>query len=174
MRPSFHVSRPGLLVSGILFGALTTLAWAKDGPAIEKLQVPSGFHVAVYAADVPNARALAIGSKGTVFVGSRSAGKVYALSDEDQNGRADKVRVIAEGLNMPAGVAFHEGDLYISAVSQILVLRTSRISNNSGKVSNAIYPFDCSPNVCLGTDITFDELEIRVIEKVNDRFSTIH
>ena len=123
MRPSFHVSRPGLLVSGILFGALTTLAWAKDGPAIEKLQVPSGFHVAVYAADVPNARALAIGSKGTVFVGSRSAGKVYALSDEDQNGRADKVRVIAEGLNMPAGVAFHEGDLYISAVSQILVLR---------------------------------------------------
>lgn len=123
MNPAFHAFRPGLVAPAILLAAFAASTWAKDPPAIEKLRVPAGFHVTVYSADVPNARALALGSKGTVFVGSRSAGKVYALSDADHDGRAEKSRVIATGLNMPVGVAFHNGDLYISAVSQILALR---------------------------------------------------
>jgi glucose/arabinose dehydrogenase len=123
MNPAFHAFRPDLVAPAILFAAFAASTWAKDPPAIEKLRVPAGFQVTVYSADVPNARALALGSKGTVFVGSRSAGKVYALSDADHDGRAEKSRVIATGLNMPVGVAFHNGDLYISAVSQILALR---------------------------------------------------
>lgn len=98
-------------------------AMAKDLPPIERLQLPPGFQLSIYSAEVANARELALGAQGTVFVGSRSAGKVYALTDEDNDGRADKVRVIATGLTMPVGVAFHKGDLYISAVSRIFALR---------------------------------------------------
>ena len=122
MKPSVHASGTGLLVFGMLV-AIATPAYSKDAPPIDRLQVPPGFHLAIYSDDVPNARALAIGANGTIFVGSRGAGKVYALTDSNHDGRADKVRVLAQGLNMPVGVAFHDGDLYISAVSQILALR---------------------------------------------------
>ena len=123
MKPSIHVSGSGLLALGVLLVATVAPAHSKDAPRIDRLQVPAGFHVSIYSADVPNARALAIGAKGTVFVGSRGEGKVYALTDSNHDGQADKVRVIAEALNMPAGVTFHDGDLYVSAVSRILALR---------------------------------------------------
>ena len=114
---------PRTMSVGLSLGVFAMSAFAKDLPPIERLQLPPGFHISVYSADVPNARELAVGSSGTVFVGSRSAGKVYALSDDDHDARAETVRVIASGLNMPVGVAFRDGDLYISAVSQILALR---------------------------------------------------
>lgn len=90
---------------------------------LDQLTLPRGFHIAVYSDQVPNAREIALGAKGTVFVGSNDAGKVYALTDSTGSGKADKVRVIATGLQLPVGVAFKHGDLYISAVSKILVLR---------------------------------------------------
>ena len=79
--------------------------------------------MALYSSQVPDARELALGARGTVFVGSAGAGKVYALTDTHGDGVADRVRVIASGLQQPMGVAFRDGDLYISAVSRILVLR---------------------------------------------------
>jgi glucose/arabinose dehydrogenase len=90
---------------------------------LDKLVLPKGFHIALYADQVPNAREMAVGANGTVFVGSTGAGKVYALTDRDGDGVADQVRVIASGLQLPMGVAFHDGDLYVSAVSRIVVLR---------------------------------------------------
>jgi len=90
---------------------------------LDRLVLPKGFHIAVYSDQVPSAREIALGAKGTVFVGSMDAGKVYALTDSNHDGHADRVRVIASGLEMPVGVAFRHGDLYISAVSRILVLR---------------------------------------------------
>lgn len=92
-------------------------------PPLSRLHLPPGFHISVYSDQVPSAREIALGSKGTVFVGSMAAGKVYALSDADHDGHAEQMRVVASGLEMPVGVAFHDGDLYISAVSRILVLR---------------------------------------------------
>ncbi|HEX8779309.1 MAG TPA: PQQ-dependent sugar dehydrogenase [Rhodanobacter sp.] len=90
---------------------------------LDRLVLPRGFHIAVYSDQAPSAREIALGAKGTVFVGSMDAGKVYALSDTRHDGHADKVRVLASGLEMPVGVAFRHGDLYISAVSRIYVLR---------------------------------------------------
>ena len=92
-------------------------------PRLDLLRLPPGFRVSVYSDAVPSAREMALGDQGTVFVGSMRAGKVYALTDSNHDGRADRVRVIADDLEMPVGVAFHKGDLYISAVSRILVLR---------------------------------------------------
>ncbi len=92
-------------------------------PQLDQLTLPKGFHIAVYSDQVPNARELAVGAKGTVFVGSNDAGKVYALTDANGDGVAERVRVIASGLQLPVGVAFKDGDLYVSAVSKILLLR---------------------------------------------------
>ncbi|MEO8986276.1 MAG: PQQ-dependent sugar dehydrogenase [Rhodanobacter sp.] len=92
-------------------------------PALDQLTLPAGFHVAVYSAQVPNARAMTLGARGTVFVGSAGAGKVYALTDANGDGVAERVRVVASGLKLPMGVAFRDGDLYVSAVSRIVVLR---------------------------------------------------
>ena len=103
------------------------LAWASlsvmAAPALDRLTLPKGFHIGVFSDQVPQARELALGANGTVFVGSSDAGKVYALTDADHDGRAEKVRVVASGLELPIGVAFHHGDLYVSAVSRIVVLR---------------------------------------------------
>lgn len=92
-------------------------------PQLDKLTLPRGFHIALYADRVADAREIALGANGTVFVGSSDAGKVYALTDSNGDGVADKVRVVASGLQLPIGVAFHHGDLYISAVSRIVALR---------------------------------------------------
>ncbi|MGA8277018.1 MAG: PQQ-dependent sugar dehydrogenase [Rhodanobacteraceae bacterium] len=91
-------------------------------PELDRLTLPPGFHIAVFSDQVPGARELALGADGTVFAGS-TGGEVYALTDADHDGRADKVRVIASGLEYPIGVAFHDGDLYVSAISRIVVLR---------------------------------------------------
>jgi glucose/arabinose dehydrogenase len=98
------------------------LALAAPTPAqlVARLQVPSGFTVTLYADGVTNARAMTWGDHGTLFVGSMDAGTVYALRDDNHDGRADSVRVIASGLKLPVGVAFRDGALYVSAVDRIL------------------------------------------------------
>lgn len=90
------------------------------GTTPEKLILPKGFSIAVFA-QVANARQMALGQR-TLFVGSRDAGTVTAIP-LDRHLRPGKPVVIARGLNMPVGVAFRDGDLYISAVNRILRLR---------------------------------------------------
>src|SRR3954469_18298251 len=74
---------------------------------LDKIKLPPGFEISVFADNVPNARAMAVGDRGTVFVGSMRAGKVYAIRSRD--GKAVETHVVATGLNMPVGVAFHQG-----------------------------------------------------------------
>ncbi len=88
--------------------------------SVADLKLPAGFEIAVYASDIDNARQMALGDDGTLFVGSRKAGKVYALRDNDGDGKADQQYVIDEELNMPSGVAFRDGALYVAAVNRIL------------------------------------------------------
>jgi glucose/arabinose dehydrogenase len=87
---------------------------------LDQIHLPPGFKIEVYAADVPNARQMALSPKGVLFVGSRSEGKVYAVVDQNKDGKADKVWVIARGLRMPSGVAFRDGSLYVGDVSKVL------------------------------------------------------
>jgi glucose/arabinose dehydrogenase len=83
---------------------------------LDQIKLPAGFSIDVWA-KVPNARGLALGKNGTVFVGSKDEGKVYAVTEA---GGARRVRTIADGLNLPLGVAFRDGALYVSAVDRIL------------------------------------------------------
>jgi glucose/arabinose dehydrogenase len=90
-----------------------------DDLPLQSIHLPEGFRITEYAR-VPNARAMTLGTKGTVFVGSMSAGKVYAVVPSADGTHADAVHIMAQGLQRPVGVAFKDGDLYISAVDRIL------------------------------------------------------
>lgn len=109
-----------------LVGASGYCRWTGQIPApllemlARRIQLPPGFKVELYATGVPNARSLTLGSGGTVFVGSRRAGKVYALVGNGRGDRASEVITIARGLNTPNGVAFHDGSLYVAEVSRVL------------------------------------------------------
>ena len=100
-----------------------TGAWADAVPLQEvlaQLHVPAGFSVSVYADNVPNARSLALGDNGVVFVGSGREGKVYAVQDANHDGIAEQRHIIAENLTMPNGVAYKDGALYVTEISRIL------------------------------------------------------
>ncbi|KXU88602.1 sorbosone dehydrogenase [Paraburkholderia monticola] len=84
---------------------------------IEKIKLPPGFHIEVLSDDVSSARAMTLSPKNILYVGSMD-GHVYAL--ELSNGRVTGRHVIATGLQMPVGVAWRDGALYVSAVSKIV------------------------------------------------------
>ncbi len=83
---------------------------------VDRIKVPAGFKVSLWAHGINNAREMVWGDKGTLFVSSRVAGNVYALVDK---GDSREVKVIAKGLNLPNGIAFKNGTLYIAEISRI-------------------------------------------------------
>jgi len=87
---------------------------------IDKIILPDGFSIDIYAENVENARQMVLGDQGTLFVGTRSAGKVWAISDFDGDQRGERVQLIDSGLKMPSGVEFRDGALYVAAVDRIL------------------------------------------------------
>jgi glucose/arabinose dehydrogenase len=104
------------VMAGLLAVFPTASAQRGDLP-LDLIRLPPGFRIEVIAR-VDNAREMALGAKGTLFVGSMQAGKVYAVRFRP-DGPAT-VTTIASGLDRPVGVAFRNGALYVSAVSRIL------------------------------------------------------
>src|SRR5467141_346382 len=92
------------------------IAAALDKLPTAKLKLPPGFNIEVYASGIANARSLAEGDKGTIFVGSRLLDKVSAIVNKDGK---RTVKVIASGLYRPNGVAFKNGTLYIAELSKV-------------------------------------------------------
>ncbi len=114
-------------------GQKIPIADAKADVQLDKLKLPEGFSIDVWAAEVPNARSMAVSESGIVFVGNRQENNVYALVDENGDGKADSKYVLATDLRMPNGVAVKDGDLYVAEVSRIL--RFKDIENNLTKPS---------------------------------------
>lgn len=84
------------------------------------IKLPSGFKFSLYASSVKNARSMTVGDKGTLFVGTRNAGNVYAVVDKDGDRVGETVYTIASNLYMPCGVAFKNGSLYVAEVNRVL------------------------------------------------------
>lgn len=103
-----------------LFAAVAMTATACAEVTLDQVSLPDGFRIAIYAEGVDNARQMALGDDGTLFVGTRRAGDVYAVTDRDGDQVADQVRVIDTGLKMPSGLAFRDGALYVAALDRIL------------------------------------------------------
>ena len=95
---------------------------------IDRLRVPPGFKVEVWAEGVPDARSLALGSKGTVFVSTRLLQNVYAIVDR---GGKREVKTVLKGLRSPNGIAFDGGTLYVAERHRI-----TRYDNIEDKLDN--------------------------------------
>ena len=103
-----------------------------QGLPLDQIKLPPGFTISIYA-EVSNARSMVLSSNGTLFVGNRSEDKVYAVKDTNGDMVADKIYVIDKGLNMPNGVAFKAGDLYVAEVSKILKYENIELKQRSYK-----------------------------------------
>jgi len=108
------------VLAGIAFLVAGTAGCAAE-PRLGDIKLPPGFRIAVYA-EVPNARSMTLGAKGTLFVGTRDSkgGEIYAVLPEATAGGKHRVVTIARGLHSPNGVAFRDGALYVAEISRIL------------------------------------------------------
>ncbi|MBK1662347.1 PQQ-dependent sugar dehydrogenase [Paracraurococcus ruber] len=98
-------------------GPATPTPLAELQENLKKIKLPPGFRIEVWAHGIPEARQMAWGDNGTLFVGSFGATNVYAVTE--RNGQRS-VATILKGLNMPTGVAFRDGALYVAAINKIL------------------------------------------------------
>ncbi|MES2935235.1 MAG: PQQ-dependent sugar dehydrogenase [Pseudomonadota bacterium] len=119
---------------------LANLSAAANVP-IEQIQLPAGFHIEVVAR-VANARQMALGDNNVLYVGSMTEGKVVAVQ-LDKSYIAGQQYVIASGLTLPIGVAYRDGNLYVSAVSRIL--RYDQIGQHLSKPPAAVVIRDDLP-----------------------------
>lgn len=92
---------------------------AADLP-LELIQLPEGFKIELFAEGLTNARSLARGAEGTIFVSTRAHGNVYAVQDTDGDHKADQTWTLAKGMNSPNGIAFRDGSLYVAEIDRIL------------------------------------------------------
>lgn len=91
------------------------------------IRMPDGFVIEHYA-DVPNARSLALGENGTVFVSNRTGRSVFAVTTD---GETPQVIEILKGLDTPNGIAVFDGDLYVAEISRVTRYRSieARLNN---------------------------------------------
>ena len=108
------------------------------------ISLPPGFKAEIFADNLPGARSLAFGDNGTVFIGTRDRGVVYAIRDSDSSGSADRRWTIAEGLFMPNGVAFRNGSLYVAEVNRII--RFDDIENRLDNPPDAVSIYSSLPS----------------------------
>jgi glucose/arabinose dehydrogenase len=135
------IGRPGSEAAAKLAPvAPPPLPAAPDKLPTAKLKVPAGFNIEVYAAGMANARSLALGDKGTVFVGSRLVDKVYGIENKDGK---RSVKVIASGLYRPNGVAFKDGTLYIAELSK--VSKIEKVEDNLDSPPKPVMIYDKLP-----------------------------
>ncbi|GHU47025.1 sorbosone dehydrogenase [Betaproteobacteria bacterium] len=121
-----------LLLPLALAVAYAAPSWAQTSQArlpLEQIKLPAGFKIELWAR-ADNARGMTQGSGRTLFVGSRGAGIVTAI-EYDADYRVTKTHIIARGLTMPAGVAFRDGNLFVSSHERIVRLDgiESRLAN---------------------------------------------
>jgi glucose/arabinose dehydrogenase len=106
---------------------LPSLVWA-----LEDIELPPGFVIEEYAT-VANARSLAVGDNGTVFVSNRRGQSVYAVVDD---GVGTRTIELVDDLSSPNGIAYYNGDLYVAEIDR--VTRYDDIESNLENVPEAV------------------------------------
>lgn len=107
---------------------------------LDKIKLPPGFQISLWAEGMPNAREMTVGKNGTVFASTRFVGNVYAVVDK---GGKREVKIIAKGLYRPNGVAYKNGALYVAELSRIL--RFDDIDNRLDNPPAPVVVFDKLP-----------------------------
>ncbi|MGG5811404.1 PQQ-dependent sugar dehydrogenase [Falsiroseomonas sp. CW058] len=89
-----------------------------DQLPVAALRLPDGFRAEVFAHGIPGARMMTEGPGGTIFVGTRTIGRVYAVSPNPDG--TTRTRIVAQGLAQPNGVAMVGDSLYVMAINRVL------------------------------------------------------
>ncbi|MEM9620315.1 MAG: PQQ-dependent sugar dehydrogenase [Pseudomonadota bacterium] len=100
----------------VLLLCSSQLGWTNDD---NRLQLPAGFSIERLNFSVPNARQMALTPNGTLIVGTRRRGKVYAVPDAMSDAEPAVIDLLSD-LRMPSGITVHDGDLYIGALNQVI------------------------------------------------------
>ena len=83
---------------------------------LDRIKVPKGFKVELWAHGMPGVRMMARGTKGTIWAGTRTIGRVYEIKDK---GATREHRILAEKLTQPNGIAFLANSLYVMAINRV-------------------------------------------------------
>jgi glucose/arabinose dehydrogenase len=109
-RPTRRAAPPMILLVALI---LLSVVGGAPQVRLDRIKLPPGFAISVYADHIPEARSMALAPDGTLFVGNREKDKVYAVVDK-------RVVTVASGLRMPNGVAFRDGSLYVAETNRVL------------------------------------------------------
>jgi glucose/arabinose dehydrogenase len=93
---------------------------ARPDLPLHLIRLPPGFVIDLYADTVPGARSMALSPGGILYVGTRDEGRIYAVVDADHDLRAERIVVVADGLESPNGVAWRDGALYVAEIHRIV------------------------------------------------------
>lgn len=112
------------LLAAVILAALSapSVAQSSPPPLPYPLTVPPGFQISVFVDGLPGVRFMALSPDGHLTVSRPRAGQVVVLPDRNGDGRADEVKVFAQGLDRPHGVAWREGALYVAETGAVLRL----------------------------------------------------
>ncbi len=127
---------PALITGTIFFTSIFCNSGGQQIKDDSDIKLPPGFKISIYADNVPGARSMVLGSEGTLFVGTRGEGSIYAIIDTNKDFKADRVITVASGLNSPNGVAFRNGSLYAAEISR--VIRFDQIEKNLDNPSSPV------------------------------------
>jgi glucose/arabinose dehydrogenase len=106
-------------LSALVLALLAPAVSVQKSLPLNTIKLPPGFQIEVYAEGVENARSMTLSPGGILYVGTRTKGNVYAVVDQNKDQKADRVYTLATGLQMPNGVAFKDGALYLAEVNRV-------------------------------------------------------
>lgn len=131
----------------LLFAVSINIGCAGDAAdnraVLNKIRIPKGFAISFFAEGIDNARSITLGDNGIVYVATGRRNAVYALQDRDGDGRAEKRFLIASGLNMPNGIAYVDGSLYVAEIHRII--KFENISRNLAHPPQPVVVYDQFP-----------------------------
>ncbi len=121
------------LLCSVFVGFLGIMTSHSNENIVDRITLPSGFTINIFADDIVGPRSLAIGDHGVVFVTSPRTGKVLAFQDLNNDGVSDHSWTVASHLNLPNGLTFFEGSLYVAEIDR--VIRIDSVEETRGLTS---------------------------------------
>jgi len=146
LREIWHYATDPLYVvnAPVAYQLLGLAMGAADSALAERIELPEGYRIGVYARDLPHARVLSFTSAGHLLVSQPLKGRVTLLEpDRDADGRADAARVLLEDLRLPNGIALRDGWLYLAQPARI---SRARFDEQSGRLRGTLEPVLALPD----------------------------
>jgi glucose/arabinose dehydrogenase len=133
---------------------VSPIATPADKIPVDKIKLPPGFKAEIWSSGHPGGRTMVMGDKGTMFMGTRVIGRVYAITDKDGK-RTPKV--LLQGLTQPNGLAFDKGSLYVFAINKVY-----RYDNIEDNLDNPPQPVELTANYNLPDTIHHNWKYVRI------------